>query len=81
MVIFKFLDDVLMGRDNLKSNKLIHNILNKKRDSLLILLAFLILVFILVLPLPAGMSPEGQRTLGIFALALILWITNALPYR
>ena len=33
----------------------------------------------LVLPNPANLSTSGQRALGIFALALILWVTNALP--
>ncbi len=68
-----------METDNLKNNKSSHNTLSKKRDLLFILLAFLVLIFILVLPLPAGLSPQAKRALGIFALALILWVTNALP--
>ena len=69
-----------METDNLKNNKSSHNTLNKKRDLLFVLLAFLVLIFILVLPLPAGLSPQAKRALGIFALALILWMTNALPF-
>ena len=51
----------------------------EKNNLLFILLAFVILLFIIALPQPAGLSIHGQRALGIFALALILWITNALP--
>ena len=52
---------------------------NSVRDLYWILFAFLVLVFILVLPRPVGLNPEGHRTLGVFVLALILWISNSLP--
>lgn len=51
----------------------------KRKDLLFILLAFSLLGFLISLPRPAGLTLEGHRAIGIFALALTLWITNALP--
>jgi len=51
----------------------------RRRDIFFIFLAFLILLTFLILPPQAGLSPAGQRALGIFSLALVLWVTNALP--
>jgi solute carrier family 13 (sodium-dependent dicarboxylate transporter), member 2/3/5 len=34
---------------------------------------------ILVLPTPEGLTPEGQRSLAIFALAIFLWVTQVIP--
>ncbi|MGE0553992.1 MAG: DASS family sodium-coupled anion symporter [Gemmatimonadales bacterium] len=34
---------------------------------------------ILALPLPAGLSPEGRRMGVVFAITLILWVTEAIP--
>lgn len=36
-------------------------------------------VLVLALPAPGGLSPEGQRLAAIFAAAVILWATEALP--
>jgi len=44
-----------------------------------LLFALFVLLMFLVLPSPANLSTSGWRSLGIFALALILWVTNALP--
>ncbi|MEW6380541.1 MAG: DASS family sodium-coupled anion symporter [bacterium] len=50
-----------------------------RRELAFLFLAFFTLLIFLVLPSPANLSTAGQRSLGIFSLALILWVTNALP--
>jgi solute carrier family 13 (sodium-dependent dicarboxylate transporter), member 2/3/5 len=45
-----------------------------------LLLAVAVLVSILLLPQPSGLSLAGQRMLGIFGFAVIVWITEALDY-
>ncbi|MFV2041014.1 MAG: DASS family sodium-coupled anion symporter [Candidatus Hydrothermarchaeales archaeon] len=47
--------------------------------SLLICLALVILVLVLLFPNPAGLSVEGQRVIAIFAMAIVLWASAALP--
>ena len=37
------------------------------------------LIIVLLLPTPAGLPPEGQRTAALFAFGLVLWSTEALP--
>ncbi|MBI5971248.1 MAG: DASS family sodium-coupled anion symporter [Deltaproteobacteria bacterium] len=46
-----------------------------------IFFAALLVLFIalLYMPAPAGLSPEGQKAIAIFAVCFILWISNALP--
>lgn len=44
-----------------------------------ILPAFIAFLFVWFLPNPAGLSVEGQRALAVFALIVILWVTEALP--
>ena len=34
---------------------------------------------ILLAPTPEGLTPEGQRSLAVMALAVLLWATEALP--
>ncbi len=42
-------------------------------------IAFAVLFLFIVLPSPEGLSKEGEITLGILAMAIILWITDAIP--
>lgn len=41
--------------------------------------AVALFLLILMLPTPAGLTPEGQRALAVMALAVVLWATDALP--
>jgi len=34
---------------------------------------------VLGLPAPEGLTPEGQRALAIFAVAILFWVTNVIP--
>lgn len=43
-------------------------------------LALLVLVAIILLPQPAGLPVAGQRMLGVFGFAVVVWITEALDY-
>jgi anion transporter len=45
-----------------------------------LVLAAAVLTAILLLPTPAGLSIAGQRMLGVFGFAVIVWITEALDY-
>jgi solute carrier family 13 (sodium-dependent dicarboxylate transporter), member 2/3/5 len=38
------------------------------------------LVFVIMLPQPAGLSVAGQHMLGIFAFAVIIWMTESVEY-
>ena len=38
------------------------------------------LVTIIMLPQPAGLSIAGQHMLGIFAFAVIIWMTESVEY-
>lgn len=49
-----------------------------KRSGLLVGLA--VLVAIVLLPQPEGLSVAGQHMLGIFAFAVIVWMTEAVDY-
>jgi len=44
-----------------------------------LLVAALALVAILLWPRPEGLPAEGQRLAAVFALAVVLWVTEALP--
>jgi di/tricarboxylate transporter len=37
------------------------------------------MIVVLLLPQPQGMPPEARRTAALFAGALVLWVTEALP--
>jgi len=42
-------------------------------------LAFVALVITLLLPTPEGLTPGGKNLIGVFAVALILWVTEGIP--
>ncbi len=42
-------------------------------------LALVVLAVILLMPTPEGLTLQGQRTLAIFWLAFILWLTTPIP--
>lgn len=42
-------------------------------------LALILFGYILRLPVPAGLSAEGLKAIGIFILCVILWVTNVIP--
>lgn len=39
----------------------------------------LVFWYLLEMPAPEGLTPEGQTAIAIFVLCLVLWVTNALP--
>lgn len=45
-----------------------------------LLLAAAVLLTILFLPQPAGLSVAGQRMLAVFGFAVVVWVTDALDY-
>lgn len=52
----------------------------EKKKLISICLAFAVFLIILLLPNPAGLPIAGQRALAILALAVILWVTEAVTY-
>lgn len=50
---------------------------SKKRFAIIASLGVLLLI--LLLPTPDGLSSAGHRTIGVFAMVIILWGTNAIP--
>jgi len=52
---------------------------DNKKNSYILLICLIILVVILLLPTPEGLSSEGKRALAVFVIAVVLWVTNALP--
>ncbi|MGI6509025.1 MAG: SLC13 family permease [Erysipelotrichaceae bacterium] len=44
--------------------------------TVLAILAFLLIYF---MPLPEGMTPEGQKSLALFVFALVMWIARPIP--
>ncbi len=51
-----------------------------KKQSISLILAFAAFFIIILLPNPAGLPIAGQRALAILALAVIIWITEAVSY-
>jgi len=45
-----------------------------------LVLATGVLIAILVLPTPAGLSVAGHRMLAVFGFAVIVWVTETLDY-
>jgi anion transporter len=45
-----------------------------------LLIAFIVLIIVLALPTPKGLSVAGQRTIGILLFAVITWISEAVTY-
>lgn len=52
---------------------------NNNQNTCIIILSLLILAGIFLAPAPDGLSTEGKNAIGIFVMAIILWVTNALP--
>jgi sodium-dependent dicarboxylate transporter 2/3/5 len=42
-------------------------------------LALLAAVLTLILPTPEGLTPQAKQLVGVFVIALILWVTEAIP--
>lgn len=42
-------------------------------------LAVLVFLILMIMPTPAGLEPQAQKAIAIFASALILWVSGALP--
>ncbi len=53
---------------------------NRIRANWGLLLAAAVLLAILFLPTPAGLSVAGHRMLAVFGFAVIVWVTDALDY-
>ena len=45
-----------------------------------LILALIVLVIVLALPTPKGLSIAGQRMLGVLCFAVVTWITEAVTY-
>jgi sodium-dependent dicarboxylate transporter 2/3/5 len=54
-------------------------LLSRSRKTLLTGVGALIYWIVVSRPLPAGLSPQGQKALGVFALCVFLWVLNVLP--
>jgi len=52
---------------------------NHRSKTFGIAVAILVALGVLVLPTPAGLTPEGKRTAAILLTALALWATEAIP--
>jgi len=50
------------------------------KDNWGLLLGFAVLVIVLCVPAPAGLSLAGQRMLAVFGFAVVVWVTDALDY-
>ena len=52
---------------------------NNSQNTYIIILSLFVLATIFLAPAPDGLSNEGKNAIGIFVMAIILWVTNALP--
>ena len=52
---------------------------NNNQNTYIILFSLLVLVAIFLAPAPDGLSIEGKNAIGIFVMAIILWVSGALP--
>jgi solute carrier family 13 (sodium-dependent dicarboxylate transporter), member 2/3/5 len=52
---------------------------NSSWNALVLQLSILSLLILVVLPAPASLGLPGLRSIGIFTVCFVLWITNALP--
>ena len=50
-----------------------------RRAGIKLLAAGAVFAGILLMPTPAGLTPEGQRALAVMLLAVVLWATEAIP--
>lgn len=57
------------------------NVSSKKSHSAIIGIGLALVLFfvLLLMPLPEGMTVEGQKSLAIFVAALILWVSKPIP--
>lgn len=44
-----------------------------------LVVAIILFLMIIYSPLPAGLTPQGQKALAIFVVSILLWVTHALP--
>ncbi|SYX87062.1 anion permease [Paenibacillus alvei] len=42
-------------------------------------LAILVFLILVLIPTPEGLEPQAQKAIAIFASALVLWVSGALP--
>ncbi len=54
-------------------------VLQRWRHLLVLSLGALVFAVILLLPTPAGLSPQGQRALAVLALCALYWVSGAIP--
>jgi solute carrier family 13 (sodium-dependent dicarboxylate transporter), member 2/3/5 len=54
-------------------------LLSRSRKTGLVALGGLIYWLILAMPLPNGLTPQGQKALGAFAICVFYWVLNVLP--
>lgn len=52
---------------------------NNNQNTFIIFFSLLVLAVIFTAPPPDGLSIEAKNAIGIFVMAIILWVTNALP--
>jgi sodium-dependent dicarboxylate transporter 2/3/5 len=53
---------------------------NDSWNALILQLSILSLLILVILPAPESLGLPGLRSLGIFTVCFVLWITNALPF-
>src|SRR5512140_3975291 len=54
-------------------------LLSRSRKTVLAGVGALIYWVVVSLPLPEGLTPQGQKALGAFALCVFFWVLNVLP--
>jgi solute carrier family 13 (sodium-dependent dicarboxylate transporter), member 2/3/5 len=54
-------------------------LLSRSRKTGLVAVGALIYWVILAMPLPEGLTPQGQKALGAFAICVFYWVLNVLP--
>ena len=50
------------------------------RKPFIILIAFILMIVAMFLPTPAGLSTAGHRVLAVLLFAVIMWMSEAMPY-
>ncbi len=54
-------------------------LLSRSRKTLLTVLGGVLYWWLITMPLPAGLQPEGQKAIAAFALCVFYWVLNVLP--
>lgn len=54
-------------------------LLSRSQKTILLACGVLIYWWVVTRPLPSGLTPEGQKALGAFALCVFFWVSNVLP--